>query len=568
MAQRRSRLALGAFIAAVLVAAPTTGALAHEPADPQPATPQHAKPQQASLWDDGPVWAERKRERLPVELGVRFTADRDGRIAGIRFYKARGERGTHVGTLWDALGRPLARVRFTGETRTGWQSARFATPVPVRAGAVYVASYHTRNGVYLAQRGGFATPIVSGPLTAPADRNGVYAYGRTPRFPARSNPARFNYFADVIFEYQQTTTPTPTNRPTASPTPSGNPSPTPTSKPTNRPTVSPTPTSRPTVSPTSTSRPTTTSRPTSTVRPTPTGRPTSTGRPTVTPTTTGRPTVSPTPTNKPTPTRTVTPPPLAGFPDASNTGPTTTSFRKIKGGEIKEHGAVFDGVEVTDSFDVYANNVTFRNCRIITKGYWAIKLRPGFSNLTVENCEIASNRKDKLDIGIWNGGNGQMTVRRNDIHSTSNAAIMAASGLIEDNYIHDLWQAEPGDHTDGIQTNGNSGPNKLVIKHNTVLNPERQTSAIILSAVFGPIHDVTVTDNLLAGGGYCIYGGAKHNGHPYSPYNVVIKDNVFSKRLFGRCGFYGPTAYFDSAASGNVWSGNRWEDGSKAINAG
>jgi hypothetical protein len=550
VAHRRSRLALGAFIAAVLVATPTTGALAQEPDKPQPATAQPAEPQQASLWDDGPVWAERKRERLPVELGVRFTADRDGRIAGIRFYKARGERGTHVGTLWDALGRPLARVRFTGETQRGWQSARFATPVPVRAGAVYVASYHTRHGVYVAQRGGFATPVVSGPLTAPADRNGVYAYGRTSRFPARSNPARFNYYADVIFEYQPITKPTPTGRPTNSPTPTG----------------------RPTVSPTSTVRPTPTGRPTSTGRPTPTSRPTTTGRPTVTPTTTGRPTVSQTPTSKPTPTRTVTQtptlPPLAGFPDASNTGPTTTSFRKIRGGEIKEHGAVFDGVEVTDSFDVYANNVTFRNCRIITKGYWAIKLRPGFSNLTVENCEIASNRKDKLDIGVWNGGNGQMTVRRNDIHSTSNAAIMATSGLIEDNYIHDMWQAEPGDHTDGIQTNGNSGPNKLVINHNTVLNPEQQTSAIILSAVFGPIHDVTVTGNLLAGGGYCIYGGAKHNGHPYSPYNVVIKGNVFSKRLYGKCGYYGPMAYFDTTARGNVWSDNRWEDGSRAINAG
>ncbi|MFI6497329.1 DUF4082 domain-containing protein [Nonomuraea typhae] len=543
-------------MAAALVAIPTTSALARQPAPvaKKVSSVQKMRNQtapgtlQASLWGEKPVSEPGRAGRASVELGVRFTAGTNGEIAGIRFYKPRGERGRHIGTLWDAQGRALARVVFGGETRQGWQTAYFGTPVPIWAGRVYTASYHTRHGTHVAERGGFASPVVSGPLTAPSDRNGVYAYGKRSRFPAQSNPGRFNYFADVIFNYRQAPEPSATPTPTGKPTQTGRPTPT---GPTVTPTVTPTktPTKTPTVTPTVTP----TKTPTVTPTVTPTRTPTKT--PTVTPTATP-------PTKTPTTTPTLpTDPPITGFPDAGNTGPTVTSFKKMKGGEIKTDGAVFEGVELTESVDVWADNVTFRNCRIITGGYWGIQLREGYTNLTVENCEIASDRKRKLDIGVWNDGTGKMTVRRNEIHSTSNAAIMAKSGIIEDNYIHDMWQAAPGDHTDGIQTNGNKGENELVIRHNTIINPENQTSAIILSPVFGPIHDVVVSGNLLAGGGYCIYGGAKHIEHPYSPYNVVIKNNVFSTRVFSKCGFYGPMAHFDTKAEGNEWSGNRWENG-------
>ncbi len=76
-----------------------------------------------------------------VELGLRFTPTTDGFIDGVRFYKGSANTGTHVGTLWTAAGAKLASVTFTGETATGWQSAAFATSVPVSAGTTYVVSY-------------------------------------------------------------------------------------------------------------------------------------------------------------------------------------------------------------------------------------------------------------------------------------------------------------------------------------------------------------------------------------------------------------------------------------------
>ena len=83
-----------------------------------------------------------------VELGVKFRSDMAGYITGIRFYKASTNTGTHVGNLWTSTGTLLATATFTNETASGWQQVNFATPVPITANTVYVASYHTNTGHY------------------------------------------------------------------------------------------------------------------------------------------------------------------------------------------------------------------------------------------------------------------------------------------------------------------------------------------------------------------------------------------------------------------------------------
>jgi hypothetical protein len=66
-----------------------------------------------------------------VELGVKFQSDVAGKIAGIRFYKATANTGTHVGNLWSSAGTKLATATFSGETASGWQQVSFATPVAI-----------------------------------------------------------------------------------------------------------------------------------------------------------------------------------------------------------------------------------------------------------------------------------------------------------------------------------------------------------------------------------------------------------------------------------------------------
>jgi len=137
-----------------------------------------------------------------VELGVRFSADRDGLVSGLRFYKGSSNVGTHVGTLWSSTGTQLARATFTSESASGWQQVSFASPVAITAGVGYVASYHT-SGYYSASSGMFAGASVdNSPLHAPASTgsalNGLYAYGASPSFPTSSYNST-SYSVDVVF---------------------------------------------------------------------------------------------------------------------------------------------------------------------------------------------------------------------------------------------------------------------------------------------------------------------------------------------------------------------------------
>ncbi|MFC8682213.1 DUF4082 domain-containing protein [Microbacterium ureisolvens] len=131
-----------------------------------------------------------------VELGLTIVPAVSGTVSGIRFYKGVGNTGTHTGSLWSASGQRLATTTFTDETASGWQVARFSTPVAVTKGTRYVASYHAPRGHYAAATSAFTSAVTRGDLTAPANA-GVYAYGAS-RFPSSSYRAS-NYYVDVLF---------------------------------------------------------------------------------------------------------------------------------------------------------------------------------------------------------------------------------------------------------------------------------------------------------------------------------------------------------------------------------
>ena len=138
-----------------------------------------------------------------VELGVKFTTSIDGFITGVRFYKGTDNTGTHVGNLWSAGGALLARATFSAETASGWQQVNFASPVPVNANTVYVASYYAPNGRYAADLNFFATSGVSnGPVnllsSGAAGGNGVYNYSSRTTFPSSTFNAT-NYWVDIVF---------------------------------------------------------------------------------------------------------------------------------------------------------------------------------------------------------------------------------------------------------------------------------------------------------------------------------------------------------------------------------
>ncbi|GIJ27069.1 hypothetical protein Vqi01_22310 [Micromonospora qiuiae] len=168
---------------------------------------------------------------VPVEVGLRFTSSRDGTLTAVRFLKAEGSGNTHPVSVWTA-GRRLATATSTNETSSGWQEVRLPTPVTIKAGEVYVVSYHTTR--YRVSENYFTAKASSGPLTTTSDA-GVYAYGES-SFPTETYRAS-NYWVDVVFAPAPVAPTTPPTTPTTT-TPSVT-SPPPTGAPTASPPVRP-----------------------------------------------------------------------------------------------------------------------------------------------------------------------------------------------------------------------------------------------------------------------------------------------------------------------------------------
>ena len=129
---------------------------------------------------------------------MRFTTSVAGTVSAIKFYKGTQDTGVHTGSLWSSTGTRLATVTFANETASGWQTATFSSPVALTVGATYTASYHTNAGRYSNTGNFFTAAAASGPLTAPATTNGVYAYGSASLFPTNTYN-RTNYWVDVVF---------------------------------------------------------------------------------------------------------------------------------------------------------------------------------------------------------------------------------------------------------------------------------------------------------------------------------------------------------------------------------
>ncbi len=138
-----------------------------------------------------------------VELGLKFRADVNGFVTGVRFYKSTANTGTHVGNLWSSSGTLLASATFTNETASGWQTVSFGSPVAITANTTYIVSYFAAVGHYAGTQNAFAAAGVDrAPLHALANgvdgANGVYRYGSSSGFPASTYNAT-NYWVDVVF---------------------------------------------------------------------------------------------------------------------------------------------------------------------------------------------------------------------------------------------------------------------------------------------------------------------------------------------------------------------------------
>jgi hypothetical protein len=281
-----------------------------------------------------------------------------------------------------------------------------------------------------------------------------------------------------------------------------------------------------------------------------------------------------------------TAPSSCGYPDATNTGvPSGMTLKTVGTGAgqvssgtgwslnsggwvaVTGNGATLSGLNIPLPVVITANNVTLNDDNIVTGGANAIAVSLRHtSGVTIQNSTIAGvdSGASRVLTGIkdiYSDSTG-LTVNHDNI-SLFETGVQTESGLVENNYIHDPGFIA-GDHTNGVMSNGGTVP--LTITHNTIFNNRSQTDDVGLFEDFSAQANRTVTNNLLAGGAYSIYGGnTKTSNGPTS--NIVITGNVIATNYYPTGGANGPVAYYNNSGQGNVFKNNSWDTTGATVSA-
>lgn len=266
-------------------------------------------------------------------------------------------------------------------------------------------------------------------------------------------------------------------------------------------------------------------------------------------------TVTASPTSTPTSTPTATPPPAGDFPDASTTGvPAGTTLTAYAGpSSITTDGTVIDGKRI-GCLTVNADNVVIRNSVITCAAQYAAVEIPDRDGPAVrvlfEDVEI-----DCQDSGNAIG-EAHFVARRVHIHDCDNGLDINQDALVVDSFIHDLDNSNDG-HADGVQLawhwDGTAyvccGLN-VTVRHNTIYSADDADGTLGTSAVItyaSGDRNITIEDNLLAGGAYTVYCPEGVGD------NFRLAGNHFSTKYSPKVGAFGAsTNCGDEVGGGNI----------------
>lgn len=311
---------------------------------------------------------------------------------------------------------------------------------------------------------------------------------------------------------------------------------------------------------------------------------------------------------------TVTPPPTGGkcavatshvpdgtdgmggcWPGQSNTGPSaaeSTMAAYTGSCTITAANTVIDSRVINCSplsVGANANGLVIKNSYVkggvISNGTASFTIQDSFLDNGVQRpaCSGNSCPAGKYACGDPNNGTTEcgvgyknFTILRSEIVNTNRAAYCESSCTIQDSYFHgtNLWP----DKSDLAHASSVRNEQYLTLKHNSLgcdytgpfPNGELGCSADMSGYPdFAPIMHDTIDSNLFlsnnAGAGFCVYGG----GTATKPFSndannatyIVFTNNIFQRGANGKCGSYGPVTDFKAGRPGNVWTDNKYDNG-------
>lgn len=248
---------------------------------------------------------------------------------------------------------------------------------------------------------------------------------------------------------------------------------------------------------------------------------------------------------------------LPNYPDASCTGvPSGVSLTSSPGSLIvTTNGATVDGLNVGGSIVIRnATGVTIQNSKaegIVIEGAALTLTNPRLTIQDTEiNCPGASGDKGVQASNVP-GGFGDharnFTAIRVNVHNCEDAFFVDDNFTVRDSYVHDLVDC-PTCHNDGFQIFGEQNGHNIIIQHNRIYAIDTSGMQFNQTPTGPPtFQDVTVTENLLAGGIFTLYCPQ------VPPTNFNVTNNAFSTIFFPTVGGELPST---ECADDETWSGN------------
>jgi hypothetical protein len=228
---------------------------------------------------------------------------------------------------------------------------------------------------------------------------------------------------------------------------------------------------------------------------------------------------------------------IIGWPDATNTGYTTTLTPASGAMSASTPGQIIENLDLTGNITVAANNVTIRNCQITSDAFWPIYADPAYAGTLIQDVTVIAGNDAQSSVG------GRATIIRLNGSGGGDGLKLDSGSRVSDSYIHDLGGG-PGAHNDGIEVNASD----IQVIHSRILNSHSQTSGISIEP---GLSDILIQDCYIAGGGYTLYGGNT------TAVRVKIIGNTWGTDYYPDGGSFGPYAFqAPIGTNGNEWSGN------------
>jgi hypothetical protein len=263
----------------------------------------------------------------------------------------------------------------------------------------------------------------------------------------------------------------------------------------------------------------------------------------------------------------------AKMPDGTNTGvPPGTALSEYTGPmSIDTANTVIDGKIIRGALVIRAKDVRITRSQII--GTVSNDEHSVDTSFTIADSLVEAG--DKLQTGI---SSRDFVATRVHVIGGNRSILCFRNCVVEYSYVHGQMTDESGKaHESGIRMSQGS-----TIRFNTIacdapdIPPDAGCSAALTGyGDFEPVQNNLIEGNVFVhgSGGFCAYGGSS-GANGAKPFGAEAANIRFINNVWQRgtspgdkgvpvCGHWGPITDFNSSRPGNVWSGNKWDDGTQ-----